>query len=272
MLKRNRNKIFTTLFLLAVVIPVSVSAASANLSHSFHAEQSIPNGSLVTVDPKKSDYIQLANTSNDTHLLGVSVTSADSLLAINPSTSNVQVAIAGTANVLVTNENGNIQTGDQVSASPFNGIGMEAEPGVRVIGIAQTSFPGNASTSTTEMVKDKSGVSQKISVGYIRLTIAIASGNTTTGGSDQVNALQKLIKSLTGKTIPTFRILLGMLVALLSFISLIALIYSSVYASIISVGRNPLARGTVFRTLLIVMGVAFLTIIIASITVYFLLR
>lgn len=252
--------------------PLITGATTDNLSRSYHATQSISSGSIVILDPKKSGYVDPANINNASRLLGVAVSSQNSLLAVDPSVSGVQVALAGTVDTLVTSENGNINIGDQISASPFSGIGMEALSGVRVIGIAQTAFPQASNEGTTEKAKDKSGNDQNIKVGYIRLTIAIASGTTTTGGSNQADFLQRVVKSLTGKTIPTFRIFLGMLVAILSFISLVALIYSTVYASIISVGRNPLARTAIYRTLLIVMLIAFLTIIIASLTVYFLLQ
>lgn len=257
--------------LLIVLSLAPVGAASANISHSYQAAESIPNGSIVSLDSRRSGYVDLANTENDSRLLGVVLPSQDSLLAIDPTNSTVQVAITGTVNTLVTNVNGNIRVGDQVSASPFNGIGMEALPGVRIIGIAQTGFNGNSAQATPEQVKDKSGKTQEIKVGYIKLTIAIASGNTSASGS-QANFLQKLIKSLTGRTIPTIRIILGILVAFLSLVSLVTLIYTSIYGSIISVGRNPLAKHAIFRTLLFVMIVACLTIAIASVTIYYLLQ
>lgn len=249
-----------------------VGAASANLSRSYQAGENIPNGSIVSLITRRSGYVQLANTNNDGRLIGVALPSQDSLLAIDPTNSSVQVAIAGTVNTLVTSVNGNIKVGDQISASPFDGIGMEALPGIRIIGIAQTSFSSTSPEATTEQVKDKNGKLQQIKVGYVRLTIAIASGNTSAAGSQAANFLQRLIKSLTGRTIPTIRIVLGIVVAFLSLVSLVTLIYTSIYGSIISVGRNPLAKHAIFRTLIFVMIVACLTIAIASVTIYYLLQ
>jgi len=248
------------------------SAASANISHSYSATGGIPNGTIVSLDPQHSGYVELANTSNDTRLLGVALASDQSLLAVDPSSSKTQVAISGTADTLVSTVSGDIKVGDQVSVSPFSGVGMEAEPGNRTIGIAQTAFTNNTDQATTEQVKDKSGKNQAVKVGYIRLTIAIGSKTAATGGTAQANFLQRVVKSLTGRTISTVRILLSVIVALISLISLITLIYASIYGSIISIGRNPLAQNAVFRTLASVMSMAFLTTAIACVTIYYLLR
>jgi hypothetical protein len=256
-----------------IVLTLSpTNAASANISHSYSATGNIPNGSIVSLELNKTGYVQLANTSNASRLLGVALNSKDSLLAVDPTSGSVQVAINGTVNTLVSTVNGSIKVGDQISASPFNGIGMETSPGMRIIGIAQTAF-GNNTQATTEQVKDKSGKSHQIKVGYIRLSISVGTNSAGGGGgSGQANFLQKLIKSLTGRTISVIRILLSIMVACISLISLITLIYASIYGSIVSIGRNPLAKHAVFRTLTSVMVMALLTIAIASVTIYYLLR
>jgi hypothetical protein len=248
------------------------NAASANISHSYSANTSIPDGSIVSLAPNQTGYVQPANTTNASRLLGVALNSKDSLLAVDPTSGGVQVAISGTVNTLVSTVNGNINVGDQISPSPFDGLGMEASAGLKVIGIAQTSFAYNSPQATTEEVKDKSGTSHKIKVGYIRLSIAVGTNTANGAGGSQANYLQKLLKSLTGRTISVIRILLSLMVATISLISLITLIYASIYGSIVSVGRNPLAKHAIFRTLTSVMVMALLTIAIASVTIYYLLR
>jgi hypothetical protein len=247
------------------------NAASANISHSYNGSGNIPNGSIVSLDPSHSGYVELANTSNNSRLIGVALNSKDSLLAVNPTSGTVQVAINGTVNTLVSTVNGNIKVGDQISASPFSGIGMLTTPGMHFIGIAQTNFTNTSPQATVEQVKDKTGVVHKIDVGYIRLSIAIGS-NSTSGAGSNADALQRLIKSLTGQTISVIRIILSIMVACITLVSLVTIIYASIYGSIISIGRNPLAQHAVFRTLTSVMIMALLTITIASVTIYYLLK
>src|SRR5665213_1163523 len=104
----------------------SANAASASISKSFHSNQVIPNGSLVSFIPTKSGYVQLANTSNGSNLAGVALATNQSLLAVNPNQGTVQVATSGSVDVLVSNVNGNIVPGDYIAVSPFNGVGMKA--------------------------------------------------------------------------------------------------------------------------------------------------
>jgi hypothetical protein len=78
-------------------------ASSANISHSYHSTDSITNGSIVSLDPTRSDYVELANTDNGSRLLGVAVAKDDSLLAVDPTEGAVQVATSGNATVLVSN-------------------------------------------------------------------------------------------------------------------------------------------------------------------------
>src|SRR5271154_5954427 len=71
------------------------NASSANISHAYHATGHITDGSIVSLDPQRSDYVQLASTDNGSHLVGVAVASNDSLLAVDASSTTVQIATSG---------------------------------------------------------------------------------------------------------------------------------------------------------------------------------
>lgn len=256
--------------LLAVLNLTSASASSANISHAYQASESLTNGSIVSLDADKSDYVQAADSANGARLVGVVVASNDSLLAVDPDKGKVQVATSGTATVAVSTLNGDISVGDQIAVSPFRGIGMKAAPGSHIIGLAQTGLDDTVASSSKE-VRDKNGRSHQINVGYIRLNIAIGT-DSLAGSSDQLNSLQKLAKGLTGKTVSTTRVVISLVVAVVALVALITLVYSSIYGSIISIGRNPLAKYAVFRTLGSVLGMAVLTAGLATLTIFFLLH
>jgi len=266
-----RRLLASTPLLLIIGLP-AVSAASANISRSYQAASNIPNGSLVSLDSAHQGFITLANSDNGAKLLGVALPSQDSLLAIDPGNTTVQVALSGTVTTLVSSVNGAIKVGDQISTSPFAGIGMEALPSSHVVGVAQTAFSDTTPGAETEQVKDKDGKTHQIKIGFIRVSIAVGTGASTSGGGSQANFLQRIIKALTGRTISTTRIVLSIIVTLVALVSLITLVYASIYGSIISVGRNPLAKNAVFRTLSMVMVMAIITVAVACITVYYLLR
>ncbi len=257
-----------TLFLLALS---QAGASSANLSHSYHSTTVIPDGSIVNLDDKQTDYVEPANTDNASRLLGVVVAKDDSLLAVDASDSLTQVATSGNANVLVSTLNGSIRVGDKVAVSPINGVGMKSSGGDHIIGLARTAFDTSTSGAVSKDITDKSGNTTRIQVGFVRVAITIGV-DTSAGGGPQLSGLQKLARSLTGHTVSTSRVVISLIITVVAFVSLIVLVYASIYGTIISIGRNPLAKYAVFRSLGSVLGMVVLTASIASLTIFLLLH
>jgi hypothetical protein len=249
----------------------STSASSANISRSYRATANVQAGSIVSVDAKRTDYVEPANTSNSSRLLGVAVAKDDSLLAVNETDGKVQVATSGIASTLVSTLNGEIKVGDRVAVSAFSGIGMKSLPGAHFIGVAQSDFNGSSADSTSVEVTDRAGKKSKVKVGYVRLTVQPGVNNTGLGNV-QLNDLQRLAKSLTGRTASTPRVVMSMVVALLAIITIISLIYGSIQASIISIGRNPLAKHVIFRALRSLSGMVLAIAVIAIIIIAFLFQ
>jgi len=259
----------TSALLLSGLAPAA--ASSANLSHSYHSDTTITKGSIVSLDSSRSNFVDAANTSNGARVVGVAVASNDSLLAVDPGKDLTQVATSGTADTLVSTVNGDIKVGDKIAVSPFNGVGMKSGPGDHVIGLAQTAFSSSSNGATSMQVTDKNGKQSSIQIGFIRLNIAVGT-DTTESGNAQLSSLQRFAKALTGHTISTARIVVALVIAVVAFVSLVVLIYASIYGSIISIGRNPLAKFAVFRTLGSVLGMAALTAIVATVTIFLLLH
>lgn len=243
----------------------NVLAASPNISRSYDSGKSISAGSLVSLDPGRDGYILEANTSNSASLIGVVVDSNESLVAIDPGKSKLQVATSGSALALVSSVNGDVRVGDQIGASPFTGIGMRADQGERIIGLALSDFSSKTKGARSERVVTKSGREQNIYVGLIR--VSIVPGTSSEQQSDKLSALQKAVQSLTGRMIATWRILASLVILTGALILLVTLIYSAIYSGIVSIGRNPLAKYSIFRALgsIAVMSVGVIIVTILSI-------
>lgn len=244
------------------------SAASPNISRSYDSSVSIPNGSLVSLVNANSSSVQVTNLANAQRLIGVAENSNQSLLAVDPVIGKVQVATDGTVNALVSTVNGNISVGQYVAVSPFNGVGMKASNGDRVIGTADTSFNSNTPGVVKEQVTDSQGQPRQLTVGYLKLTIAIGTLSTS---HFSVQGLQQFVEGITGKPISTLRIIIGVVLALVAIVSIVTLIYASIYGSIVSIGRNPLAKLAVFRSLASVVGMVALVAVFASVAIYLIL-
>jgi hypothetical protein len=247
----------------------SVGASSPNISHAYSTAKPIKDGSIVSISTQKRNYVEAANTGNGTRLIGVTLKSGDSILAFDPDSAKVQVATSGTVNTLVSDINGDIKVGDQISVSPFNGIGMKSELGTYVIGVAQTPFNSKSEGATTSKVKDRTGEQKDVSIGYVRLSIVV--GEVVNSNGKQPNGLQKLVKTLSGRTISTWRIIVSMAIGLITAIAIITLIYASIYGGIISIGRNPLAKSIIFRALSSVLSMSILVALIGGALIYLLL-
>lgn len=250
----------------------SVGAASANISQSYKADGIIPKGSIVSLDPNRSGYLQIADTGNAGKFIGVTVASDDSLLAIEAEDAKVQVATNGMVATLVSTLNGPIKAGDQIAVSPFKGIGMKASAGSQVVGLAQSDFSSGSAGARRQEVTGKDGEKDQIELGYINLSIAVGKSALSGSGGTQINGLQQLVKGITGRTISTLRIIISAIVFVVTLVALIILIYASIYGSIISIGRNPLGKNAVYRALGSVLGMVVLMAVVSGLTVFFLLR
>ncbi|HEY1064362.1 MAG TPA: hypothetical protein VGE30_03675 [Candidatus Saccharimonadales bacterium] len=259
------------LFTLSMLVPVGALAASSkDISQSYNSDSELRPGTLVSATSGDADRVTAANTQNANRLVGVVVEADNSLLAVNPDSNKVQVAKSGSIPVLVSNVNGDIKNGDRIAASPFNGIGMKAIGAGYIVGRAQGSFTAKSKGATEQQVTNKDGRTQTISVGYIQ--IDLNPKFDAEAGSDGLNGIQQWVRSLTGHTVSKSRVIVSVVVGVAAIIAVIVLMYASIYGSIISIGRNPLARQSIFRALAHVLLMAFLIIAVAFGLIYLLLR
>ncbi|MGH7237340.1 MAG: hypothetical protein ACREGF_02290 [Candidatus Saccharimonadales bacterium] len=250
-----------------------VVAAAANLSRSYQSSASVTAGSLVSLATSPSGFVVPASSTNAGHLIGVAVASNDSLLAVDETPGRVQVALGGVANTLVSSLNGPINIGDSVAVSAIDGVGMKAAPGSKLIGIAQRALNNQSNNITTRQVTDKAGHNHQITIGYIPVAIAIGVAPSPGGTVHSiVGSAQNLAADIVGHPVSVLSIVVSGVIALLALVAVIGLVYGSIHSSILSIGRNPLAKPAVFEALAQVMAMAALIAAAAILIIYLLLR
>jgi hypothetical protein len=245
------------------------ASAAALVSRAYESAQPIVAGSIVSLTTEKSKTVTLANTSNSDKIIGVAVGKDESLISVNAETDRVQVTTSGQVFVLVSDLNGDIKKGDKVAVSPFDGLGMKSGQGERIIGLALGDFTADSEAATTKTVTDKQGKTKQLRIARIEINVVI--GNDDAASKD-LNGVQKLVKLATGRTVSVVRAFVSVIIAVVAMIALLGLIYSAVYGSIISIGRNPLARDAVFRALRNVLYIAGMVVFLALVFIYLLLR
>lgn len=240
----------------------SVAAAPA-IAQSFQAGgEDIALGSLVGVKQGSPRTIELSNSSRAANLVGV--VAKEPLVTLGGEASSVEVVTSGVTTVLVSNINGSVESGDKITASPINGVGMKATEPILIAGTAQAAL---SEVDTKEhTVRTEDGQTKTIQVGKVPIDVSVTFYAATEVQEELVPPfIQNVANTIAGKPVSPVRIIASFMVLVLALISVGILLYSSVKSSIISIGRNPLSEGAVHKSLievgLTVIGILLLTFI-----------
>lgn len=255
-------------FLGVAVMPASAETTSA-ISQGFKTtESNIVTGAIVGLASGSQSNVELSNAEKSNQMIGVIADRP--LISLNTSDKEVQVVINGTTQTLVSNINGDVVTGDKITASPISGIGMKATTSGVVVGTAQEDF--SRATASERTINDKQGHAQTVKVVALPVQINV----TYYVAPQDKNSflppfLQALANAVAGKDVSPVRVLVSMLVLAFGFVSIAVLLYSSIRSSIISIGRNPLSEGAVRKSLFQVAATAIGILLVMLIAIYLVL-
>ncbi|HEX8763072.1 MAG TPA: hypothetical protein VF733_04930 [Candidatus Saccharimonadales bacterium] len=258
------------------ILASGVPAAAQKITQGYQAEGPLQKGMIVRLDPKDGSKVQAVQQNDGGDVLGVVVSSAEAGVSLSNTgvAEEIFVANSGQFDVLVSTQNGPINTGDYIALSSLAGVGMKADTKQQyVLGKALDSFDGKSTTEGTTTLKTSNG-SQQVSLGRIGIEISVAHNPkySKQAIAGVPNALAKLVQLATDRPVTAFRVYLGAGTALLSIIVAGVILFAGVRTSMTAVGRNPLAKKTIFRSLLQVVLIALIVFVIGGIAVYLLLR
>jgi len=184
--------------------------AGSDIAESYNAATDTPltEGNIVSLDPTITDGVQPSQSAYDSTLVGVVSTQPGAVLGnASPQGSQILVALAGRVPVQVTNANGNISIGDELTSSDIPGVAMRAtEPG-RVVGVAMENFASDPSAGTTTgsiLVFVNPGWSPGISTSAANTTTSVSSFSTSVDDAlqhffgivaDASNAVQAFVRA-----------------------------------------------------------------------------
>lgn len=255
---------FTGLCGLLVIVNVGAAFAADGgaLGQSFKTKDSVETGALVSLQQKNAEMVELCNVDRVSQLVGVAANKP--LVELSGSDSTVTVVTNGTTQTLISDINGDVKTGDKITASPINGVGMKAVDPVLIVGTAQ----GNLATTktTTKTLTDRNGQKKTVHIGLIPVQVNVTYYSPTNGAQSFIPAfLQDAANTFAGKAVSPVRVLASLLLAVLALISVSILLYSSVRSSLISIGRNPLSETAINKSLIevgaIIVGILVLTFV-----------
>jgi len=255
----------------------AVQAVGSGGAQSYAVDSRIDNGTIVELVSKDAGKVKIASQKNLQNMFGVTIDRG--LLPFTISTeedrNEVYVAASGTYNVLVSNQAGPIKSGDYVTLSAVDGIAMKAGTEEKtVFGRANAGFDGKDIVLGTTMLKDAQGNDiEQVEIGSIPVTINIQRNPNEKSTKVKVpEPLQRIGQAIAEKEVSPIRIYLSLGITAISIIASIAILYSGVRNSVISIGRNPMSKKAVFRALLEIILTSILILIIGLFAVYLLLR
>ncbi len=251
--------------LAGIALPAGASALTT-ISQGYLSKDKLALGSIVSLLGNSSDQVNAATNSNVESILGVVIHNESSLLSLSSGGSNqVQVATNGIVQVLVSDINGKISQGDQITASPIKGVGMKATTSIKVVGISQGSL--SESRGNKQTYKDKEGKEKSIVLGEVPVLVNVSYFFKQPEKTVIPSTIQNVANSLSGKAVKPLPILISMGIFVVSLIVVASIVYSMIRSSIISVGRNPMAQSAVYRNViqlsalvLVIMGVTVISI------------
>ena len=247
----------------------TTALAITSVSTGYNTDEKLSVGSIVSINKDDPGKVVGANNHNVNNLLGVVIDINGSLLAISNNDSNqVQVATSGTASVLVSDINGEVKTGDQITASPISGVGMKATNNSKVIGVAQSDAINSADK---QEISDDSGKKRSVTLGQVPIVVSISFFTQETKKTIIPSAIQNIANAIANKEVEPLPIIVSMAVFVITLIIVSSIIYSMIRSSIISVGRNPMSQSAVYRDVIQISALVLGILAVAFVAIYMIL-
>ncbi len=238
----------------------------------------LQDGTVVQLDKTSSSKVIAASDKNMQGMYGVTVDRGQLSLTVESDLPNeVYVATSGTYQVLVSNQNGVIKSGDYVTLSAVDGIAMKAgtkDQQSMVLGRAAGNFDGKTNVLGNVPLKDTNGSSAgTANIGLLSVAIDIKPNpNVLSTKTNLPSWLQKVGQEIARKQVSPLRMYISIAVTGLTIIVALVVLYAGVRSAVTAIGRNPLSKKSIFRGLAEVIITGFIILIIGLFAVYLLLK
>jgi hypothetical protein len=233
--------------------PADISNA---VTQSYNAGEGVQLGMIVKLKEKDAKTVVPLPAKESDKMLGVVIPSGNATFVLTPQTvTNQQVLVtnSGSYTMVVSNQNGPIKVGDYIMISAIDGVGTKADESsdTQVVGKAAGAFTGQANVIGEVELKDTLGRKTKVSLGRIPIEIKITHNPLFQKHADYVpGGLAKFAQQVANKPVSTARIYLStVILAIIAFFTA-NMLYSGIRGGMIAVGRNPLSRKSIIKSLI----------------------
>jgi hypothetical protein len=256
------------------VLSLSHPLAAQTVTQGYASDDNLQRGMLVSLKDGDPTKVEPADDGNAKRLHGLVVNPNDAPVTLSNEAQKNFVATVGRYEGLVSDQNGAVKAGDYITVSKVRGIGMRVDTkSENVIGKALEDFDGKSNVLSTTDLKDNGGVTQKVNIGRIMLDIGI--GANPLAKPEEVNLpgfLKKATEAIAQKSVSPLRVYISLAILAASVAIAGSMLYAGVRSSMISIGRNPLSKQSITKSLMQVILTSFIVFIIGIFGVYLLLK
>jgi len=259
-------------------VPAAYADASNTqaVTQGYGTDSPLQKGMLVRLKDKDASKVVPLTSDTASQMQGVVVAANDASVTLSSDTNSGQVFVAtyGQFDVLVSNQNGPIKTGDYITISSLDGVGMKANnEQSTVLGKAVAGFDGTSNVQGSTAVKDEGGNNITVSFGRIPVNISISHNPLQRSLDNNVPGfLQKAGQFIANKPVSSSRIYISLVVLLVSTVIAGVILYGAIRNGLVAIGRNPLAKTSITRSLVQVVMTGIIIFIIGLFAVYLLLK
>ncbi len=256
---------------LLVVIGLLHPLSAQTLTQGYDSDASLQRGMIVALKAKDATKVEAINKDQASRIHGVVVSANDAPVNISSEGQHVFIATVGHFDTLVSNQNGIIKAGDYVAVSSVSGVGMKASGDDQyVLGKALDAFDGKTNVISTMQLKDST---RQIGLGRIGVDLGVKRNPLITSKAPNLPSfLQTAGQTIANKPVAAARVYMSVVVFAIASIIAGVLLYAGIRNSIISIGRNPLSRKSIVKSLVQVVLVSLIIFISGLFGVYLLLR
>jgi hypothetical protein len=264
------------LIIFAGTTKFQITAQAISEGYISDVSSSLQKGHIVAIDQNNPRKVILARNNNSDKTIGVVVERNDSPVTISSPEQEVFVTKNGPFDALVSTQGGAINIGDYIAVSAIEGVGMRANPKDAIsIGRAIQSFDGQTGVKSTATIKDANGADLPVTIGRVSIDVTVGKNPLYEPEKTKGNIptwLKKFADTVAGKPVSPIRIYASLTVFLLLFAVAATLLYASVKSSIIAIGRNPLGKSQIIKSLTQVIITSIIILLVAIGAVYLLLK
>jgi hypothetical protein len=251
-----------------------VSVASAqSVTKGYGSDQTLQRGMIVGLSKNNPAKVEAIDVTRLTSILGVVVNANDSPITISDDTQHIFVTTSGRYDVLVSDQEGAIAASDYITLSALGGIGMKAtESESNIIGRAATAFDGKTNVLSSTVLSSVGGKQQAVNIARISVDIDIAKNPLAKISNGAPIFLSHASNAIVGKVVSAARLYMATAALIIGTAIAGAILYAGIRGSLISIGRNPLSRRSILRSMVGVGFTSIMVFLISIISVYLLLK